>query len=111
LDTWSSIGVGGHFTDLEGSPLKQWQLLSEQAADSMSKIVGAKPEEVAAMGTLTTNLHLLLASFYKPTQTKHKILMDWKAFPSDHVRSKEAAFCYHGTDDYIVRYRISYCLA
>ena len=85
LDTWSSIGVCGHFTDLEGSPLKQWQLLSEQAAASMSKIVGAAPEEVAAMGTLTMNLHLLLASFYKPTATKHKILMDWKAFPSDHV--------------------------
>lgn len=51
----------------------------------MSKIVGAAPEEVAAMGTLTMNLHLLLASFYKPTATKHKILMDWKAFPSDHV--------------------------
>lgn len=85
LDTWSSIGVCGHFTDLEGSPLKQWQLLSEQAAASMSRIVGAAPEEVAAMGTLTTNLHLLLASFYKPTETKRKILMDWKAFPSDHV--------------------------
>lgn len=85
LDTWSSIGVGGHFTDLEGSPLRQWQLLSEQAAESMSKIVGAAPEEVTAMGTLSMNLHLLLASFYKPTSDKHKILMDWKAFPSDHV--------------------------
>ena len=85
LDTWSSIGVGGHFTDLEGSPLRQWQLLSEQAAESMSKIVGAAPEEVTAMGTLSMNLHLLLASFYKPTSDRHKILMDWKAFPSDHV--------------------------
>lgn len=86
LDTWSSIGVAGHFTDLEDSPLRQWQLLSEQAAASMSKLVGAAPEEVAAMGTLTANLHILLASFYKPTATRHKILMDWKAFPSDHVR-------------------------
>lgn len=85
LDTWSSIAVCGHFTDLEGSPLKQWQLLAEQAASSMCKIVGASPEEVTPMGTLTMNLHLLLASFYKPTEKKHKILLDWKAFPSDHV--------------------------
>ena len=85
LDTWASIGVCGHFVDLEDSPLSQWQLLSDQAAASMCKVVGAEPSEVAAMGTLTTNLHLLLASFYKPTDTKRKILMDWKAFPSDHV--------------------------
>ncbi|KAJ5383397.1 hypothetical protein N7517_001308 [Penicillium concentricum] len=97
LDTWSSIGVCGHFTDLEDSPLKQWQLLSEQAAASMSRIVGAAPEEVAAMGTLTTNLHLLLASFYKPTETKRKILMDWKAFPSDHY-AIESHIAWHDLD-------------
>jgi len=84
--------VGGHFTDLEDSPLRQWQLLSEQAAESMSKIVGAAPEEVAAMGTLSMNLHLLLASFYKPTTDKHKILMDWKAFPSDHVSAEDIGY-------------------
>lgn len=92
LDTWSSIGVCGHFTDLEDSPLSQWQLLAEQAATSMSKIVGAAPEEVAAMGSLTANLHLLLASFYRPTESKHKILLDWKAFPSDHVSRNSPTF-------------------
>ncbi|KAA8648865.1 hypothetical protein EYZ11_009829 [Aspergillus tanneri] len=97
LDTWSSIGVSGHFVDLEGSPLRQWQLLSEQAAESMCKIVGAEPAEVAAMGTLTANLHLLLASFYRPTATKYKILMDWKAFPSDHY-AIESHIAWHGLD-------------
>ncbi|OGM40713.1 kynureninase [Aspergillus bombycis] len=97
LDTWSSIGVSGHFVDLEGSPLKQWQLLSEQAAASMSKIVGAQAGEVAAMGTLTANLHLLLASFYKPTPTKYKILLDWKAFPSDHY-AIESHLAWHDLD-------------
>ncbi|KAL2870421.1 kynureninase [Aspergillus lucknowensis] len=97
LDTWSSIGVNGHFTDIEDSPLKQWQLLAEQAAGSMCKIVGAKPEEVTAMGTLTANLHLLLASFYKPTATKHKILLDWKAFPSDHY-AIESHIAWHDLD-------------
>ncbi|KAJ5619773.1 Kynureninase 2 [Penicillium lagena] len=97
LDTWASIGVRGHFNALEDSPLKEWQLLSEQAAASMAKIVGAAPEEVAAMGTLTMNLHCLLASFYKPTETKRKILMDWKAFPSDHY-AIESHIAWHGLD-------------
>lgn len=63
----------------------------------MSKIVGAQAEEVAAMGTLTANLHLLLASFYKPTPTKHKILLDWKAFPSDHY-AIESHLAWHNLD-------------
>ncbi|KAL1971628.1 hypothetical protein VTN31DRAFT_2249 [Thermomyces dupontii] len=101
LDTWATIGVGGHFRDLEGSPLRQWQLLSEQAAASMARIVGAKPEEVAAMGTLTANLHLLLASFYTPEREeggkRRKVLLDWKAFPSDHY-AIESQIKWHGLD-------------
>lgn len=108
LDTWSSVGVEGHFIDLEDSPLSQWQLLAEQAATSMSKMVGAAPDEVAAMGSLTANLHLLLASFYRPVEGKHKILLDWKAFPSDHVGSPHAV---SDRSDWIVRRRIPRRLA
>ncbi|KAL4785286.1 pyridoxal phosphate-dependent transferase [Aspergillus varians] len=97
LDTWSSIGVNGHFTKIEDSPLEPWQLLADQAADSMCKIVGAAPEEVTAMGTLTANLHMLMASFYKPTSAKHKILLDWKAFPSDHY-AIESHIAWHDLD-------------
>ncbi|PMD61854.1 kynureninase [Hyaloscypha bicolor E] len=84
LDTWSTIGVHGHFRQLEDSPLSQWQLLAEHAAARCAPIVGAATSEVAIMGTLTMNLHLLMASFYLPTATKNKIILDWKAFPSDH---------------------------
>ncbi|CAG8952968.1 hypothetical protein HYFRA_00007684 [Hymenoscyphus fraxineus] len=84
LNTWGTIGVHGHFRDLEGSPLTQWQLLAEHASKLQAPIVGAIPSEVATMGSLTMNLHLLMGSFYLPTATKYKIILDWKAFPSDH---------------------------
>lgn len=54
-------------------------------AKAMASIVGALESEVAVMGTLTANLHLLMASFYRPTKAKYKIIMEGKAFPSDHV--------------------------
>jgi kynureninase len=50
--------------------------------------VGAQPSEVAVMETLTANLHLLMAAFYRPDiNGRHKIIIESKAFPSDHVRS------------------------
>jgi kynureninase len=52
----------------------------------MAPVVGALQSEVAVMGTLTANLHLLMASFYQPTKEKYKIILEGKAFPSDHVR-------------------------
>lgn len=51
----------------------------------MAPVVGASQSEVAVMGTLTANLHLLMASFYRPTKEKFKIILEGKAFPSDHV--------------------------
>ena len=51
----------------------------------MAPLVGALSEEVAVMQTLTANLHLMMASFYQPTRSKYKIILEGKAFPSDHV--------------------------
>ena len=87
LQTWGSIAVGGHFTQLEDSPLVPYQDMAADCSKKCAKIVGAAPEEVVIMNTLTVNLHLMMAAFYKPTEKKHKIMLEWRPFPSDYVRN------------------------
>ncbi|KKY17306.1 putative kynureninase [Diplodia seriata] len=84
LDTWANKGVYGHFQPLEDAVSKPWVDIDEDAKVESAKIVGAQPEEVAVMQTLTANLHLLMASFYRPTKDRYKIIIEGKAFPSDH---------------------------
>ncbi|KAI9673410.1 MAG: Kynureninase (L-kynurenine hydrolase) [Caeruleum heppii] len=86
LRTWAAKGVYGHFEDLEDTGLPPFVHTDEVVANEMAKVVGAKKEEVAVMETLTANIHLLMASFYKPEGQRTKIIMEGKAFPSDHVR-------------------------
>ncbi len=75
---WANLAVEGHFyAD------KPWWDYHERFAVPLSEIVGAKPTEVTVMNTLTVNLHLLMVSFYRPTQKKFKIICEEKAFPSD----------------------------
>jgi kynureninase len=67
----------------------------EFLTETMAKIVGAKPIEVVIMNTLTTNLHLLMVSFYQPNELKYKILIESDAFPSDRY-AVETQLKYHG---------------
>jgi len=60
-----------------------WLYYQEYLKPSLARIVGAKENEVTVMNTLTVNLHLLLLSFYQPTQQRYKIMMEAGAFPSD----------------------------
>ena len=78
LNDWANLGVEGHF-DAENP----WMPYHEQLAIPMAEIVGAKPSEVVIMNTLTTNLHLMMVSFYNPTPSRHKIIIESDAFPSD----------------------------
>ena len=78
LDDWSKYGVEGH-TEAQHPWMPYHEFLTEQ----MASIVGAKPSEVVIMNTLTTNLHLMMVSFYQPTATKYKIVVESDAFPSD----------------------------
>ncbi|KAJ8103874.1 pyridoxal phosphate-dependent transferase [Lipomyces tetrasporus] len=81
LNVWASNGVYGHFRHPHSRP---WVTIDETVTSTMADIVGARKEEVAVMATLTTNLHLLMAAFYKPTTERYKIIIEHKAFPSDH---------------------------
>jgi len=61
-----------------------WVHIDDATLPQASKIVGALPQEVAVMESLTANLHFLMASFYRPTKDRYKIVLEGKAFPSDH---------------------------
>lgn len=85
LQTWGSIAVGGHFKQLEDSPLVPYQDMAAECAKKSADIVGAAPEEIVVMNTLTVNLHLMMAAFYRPKGRKGKIMLEWRPFPSDYV--------------------------
>ncbi|KAG5727652.1 Kynureninase [Termitomyces sp. T112] len=80
LKAWGTHGVVGHFRHPHDRP---WVKFTDELNPLMAEIVGAKEKEVACMGTLTSNLHLMMDSFYKPTADRFKILCEAKAFPSD----------------------------
>lgn len=92
LDDWAKLGVEGH-TKAEHPWLPYHEFLSR----NMANLIGAKPGEVVMMNTLTTNLHLMMVSFYKPTKTKYKIVVESDTFPSDKY-AVESQLKFHGFD-------------
>jgi len=78
LDSWAQRAVDGHFESA-----RPWLTYHERFAPSLAQLVGAQPLEVVAMNTLTVNLHLMLATFYRPTRERPKILIEKHAFSSD----------------------------
>jgi kynureninase len=92
LTNWQQLGVEGWF---EGND--PWLMYHNKLRPMLSVIVGAKKEEVSIMNSLTVNLHLLLVSFYKPTNKRYKILMEGGAFPSDQY-ALESQVRFHGFD-------------
>src|SRR5438309_9086075 len=78
LDDWAKLGVDAH---LEAKT--PWYTYHETLREPTARMVGAKPVEVICMNSLTVNLHLMMATFYRPTKSRFKILMEDPAFPSD----------------------------
>jgi len=78
LDSWAKLGVLSHFNGDFPAALSDLMV-----KDSLANVVGALPEEVICMNGLTVNIHLLLVSFYQPTESRYKIIIEDHAFPSD----------------------------
>jgi len=92
LDDWAKLGVEGHV-----HAKHPWMPYHEFLTENMADLVGAKPEEVVVMNSLTVNLHLLMVSFYRPTKTRYKILIEYSPFPSDRY-AVESQAAFHGFD-------------
>ena len=92
LDKWAGEAVEGHF-----SGDTAWMSYHALVREPLARLVGAQPQEVVAMNTLTVNLHLMLASFYRPTRERPAILLEAGAFPSDR-HAVESQIRLHGFD-------------
>jgi kynureninase len=92
LDNWAKLGVDAHHAT--GTP---WYSYHEVLREPMARLVGAKPHEVICMNSLTVNLHLMMATFYQPTKSRFKVLMEEPAFPSDTYAIK-TQIRHHGLD-------------
>ncbi len=78
LTTWRNLAVGGYF-----GGTTPWLRYHEYCTPALARIMGCKATEVTVMNALTVNLHLLMLSFYRPTNTRYKVIMEAGAFPSD----------------------------
>ncbi|MES2556833.1 MAG: kynureninase [Bacteroidota bacterium] len=92
MDDWAKWGVEGHFHGKN-----PWFSYHEFLTEKAARVVGALPKEVVVTHSLTTNLHLLMVSFYRPAGTRTKILCEAKAFPSD-LYALESQVRFHGLD-------------
>ena len=92
LDNWEKLGVDAHHS--AGTP---WYSYHETLREPTARLVGAQSNEVICMNSLTVNIHLMMATFYRPTKSRFKILMEDPAFPSDTYAIK-TQIIHHGLD-------------
>jgi kynureninase len=92
LDDWAKRAVDAHHA--ADTP---WYSYHETLREPTARLVGAQAREVICMNSLTVNLHLMMATFYRPTKSRFKILMEEPAFPSDTYAIK-SQITHHGFD-------------
>jgi len=92
LELWARLGVDGWFAEPDG-----WLEADGVTREMTARLVGARPSEVATLNTLTIDLHLLLAAFYRPSGDRRTIIIDAPTFPSDRY-AVESQLRHHGLD-------------
>ena len=92
LDDWAQLAVEAHFRGRH-----PWMPYHTFVREQLAEVAGALPHEVVAMNSLTVNLHLMLASFYRPVRGRAAILVEARAFPSDR-HAVESQIRFHGHD-------------
>lgn len=78
MESWEKRGVRGHFKGPH-----QWMPYHEEGRNAVAMLAGGEPDECALMGSLTSNVHVMLATFFRPEGDRREILMEGGAFPSD----------------------------
>jgi len=99
LDSWKKLGIDG-WTEAK----EPWFFLSEHLGERMAPLVGAEKEEVIATASTTMNLHQILATYFKPTETRNKIIADELNFPTD-IYAIKSQLRLHGLveEDHLIR--------
>jgi len=92
LEDWGGLAVLGH-----ERARRPWVRYHEFLNDELERLAGARAGEIVAMNSLTVNLHLMLASFYRPSGRRTKILIESGAFPSDR-HAVVSQIAWHGHD-------------
>lgn len=92
LQAWRELAVRGHF---EGE--SPWLDCNDRLRQPLAQLLGARPQEIVVMNTLTVNLHLLMVSFFRPQGKRRKILIEKHAFPSDQY-AVQSQLRFHGLD-------------
>ena len=92
LQDWQDLAVGGYI-----HAQNPWLTYQHGFRRPLSAIVGCLEEEVTVMNALTVNLHLMLLTFYHPSPSRYRIIMEAGAFPSDQY-AVETQVKFHGFD-------------
>lgn len=92
LEAWKTQGI--NIWNVEDG---KYFLYPSYLGGRMAKLIGAEENEVTVTNSTTINIHQCLATFYKPTKEKYKILVDDLNFPTDRY-AVDSQIRLHGLD-------------